>query len=191
MINKIIEACKQVQKGYSPLDTENVKCDDFSCSECPFSKSNNNNINCGRDTQENYIKIAKEYIEKNLPPKKENEIEKSFREVIADIKEGETWESLGAKITKYSDSIQMLGFGHNTIFMDSSRIFNLQRKEYTFEEAFKAYEEDKEIESCQYRYKKIEGRDCWYCESDGFWDIESNGFNIDISEIRNKWYIND
>ena len=97
-------------------------------------------------------------------------MEKTFREVIADIKKGEVWECLGIKITKDSDSIQMLGFGKNTIFMDSSRIFNLQRKEYTFEEAFKAYEEGKEIESCysQYKYKKEGGLDL-YSKTENEW----------------------
>lgn len=106
---------------------------------------------------------------------KENEMEKTFREVIADIKKGEVWECLGIKITKDSDSIQMLGFGKNTIFMDSSRIFNLQRKEYTFEEAFKAYEDGKEIESCFSGQKfRI------YSWEDVF----------NAKEIKEKWYIN-
>ncbi len=119
---------------------------------------------------------------------KENEMEKTFREVIADIKKGEVWECLGIKITKDSDSIQMLGFGKNTIFMDSSRIFNLQRKEYTFEEAFKAYEEGKEIESCysQYKYKKEGGLDL-YSKTENEWYGEDN---FEIDEIRGKWYIN-
>lgn len=102
-------------------------------------------------------------------------MEKTFREVIADIKKGEVWECLGIKITKDSDSIQMLGFGKNTIFMDSSRIFNLQRKEYTFEEAFKAYEDGKEIESCFSGQKfRI------YSWEDVF----------NAKEIKEKWYIN-
>lgn len=106
---------------------------------------------------------------------KENEMKKTFREVIADIKKGEVWECLGIKITKDSDSIQMLGFGKNTIFMDSSKIFNLQRKEYTFEEAFKAYEEGKEIESCFSGQKfRI------YSWEDVF----------NAKEIKEKWYIN-
>lgn len=106
---------------------------------------------------------------------KENEMKKTFREVIADIKKGEVWECLGIKITKDSDSIQMLGFDKNTIFMDSSKIFNLQRKEYTFEEAFKAYEEGKEIESCFSGQKfRI------YSWEDVF----------NAKEIKEKWYIN-
>lgn len=123
-------------------------------------------------------------------------MKKTFREVIRDIKEGEVWESLntirGIIIEKDITGITIKDKkGNAYVWFCDKWIFNLKRKEYTFEEAWKAYEEGKEIESVKYRYKKIEGRDCWYCESDGFWHIESNGFNIGISEIRNKWYIND
>lgn len=121
--------------------------------------------------------------------KKEKETqEKTFREVITDIKEGEVWENLGAKIIKDSDSIQMLGFSNFMCFMDSSKIFKLQRKEYTFEEAFKAYEEGKEIESCysQYKYKKEGGLDL-YSKTENEWYVEDR---FEIDEIRGKWYIN-
>ena len=124
--------------------------------------------------------------------KKEKETqEKTFREVITDIKEGEVWENLGAKIIKDSDSIQMLGFSNFMCFMDSSKIFKLQRKEYTFEEAFKAYEEGKEIESCEgpYRYKKQNGNDAYFDTfAKAWWSGEP--ITISLQEIRGKWYIN-
>lgn len=57
--------------------------------------------------------------------------------------------------------------------------FRIMKKKYTFEEAFKAYEEGKEIESCEsdlvYQKTILGDRDVypkWY-------------------EIRGKWYIND
>ena len=121
--------------------------------------------------------------------------ELTFKEVIANIKEGEVWESVAEDILKIIErkgDCVYFNFDSKDMCVNLKySLYTLKRKKYTFEEAFKAYEEGKEIESVKYRYKKIEGRDCWYCESDGFWDIESNGFNIDISEIRNKWYIND
>ena len=191
--NKILEACMQVLEGGEP-HKDTVNCDSFYCSVCPFSSVNNNNIGCGYDTQENYIKIAKEYIEKNLPSKKENKIEKSFREVIADIKEGEVWEHLGIKIIKDSDSIQMLGFGNNTIFMDSSRIFNLQRKEYTFEEAYKKAKEGVEIESLEssIKYKKYDENTFMFKDKDmdDFSGIDNDGALFSVDEINGKWYIN-
>ena len=66
--------------------------------------------------------------------------------------------------------------------------FKLQRKEYTFEEAFKAYEEGKEIESCysQYKYKKEGGLDL-YSKTGNEWYGEDN---FEIDEIRGKWDIN-
>ena len=66
--------------------------------------------------------------------------------------------------------------------------FKLKRKEYTFEEAFKAYEKGKEIESCysQYKYKKEGGLDL-YSKTENEWYGEDN---FEIDEIRGKWYIN-
>ena len=67
----------------------------------------------------------------------------------------------------------------------SSTLYHLQRKEYTFEEAFKAYEEGKEIESCYSGVKYLiqhGGSDCY---SDG---RKTN--LIEFNEIRGKWYIN-
>lgn len=195
MINKkeIIKVCKQVEKGFSPFDVDNVNCNEITCIECPFSYQNNKNIKCGDDTLENYIKIAKEYIEEHSP-REEVKTEKTFREVIADIKEGETWECLGAKITKDSDSIQMLGFGHNTIFMDSSRIFNLQRKEYTFEEAFNSKGIAKEIESLVsgIKYKKYDENTMMFKDRDmdDFAGISNDNAIFSIDEIQGKWFIN-
>ena len=68
-----------------------------------------------------------------------------------------------------------------------------KRPQYTFQEAFKAFEEGEEIESCvtSYTFQKIDDYiEVWdkiegerrYLECDEMFSLE---------EIRNKWYIND
>lgn len=123
---------------------------------------------------------------------KENEMEKTFREVIADIKEGEVWECRSKYIQRFADGIQIYhkekGKSTPSMLMRNNDKFKLQRKEYTFEEAFKAYEEGKEIESCysQYKYKKEGGLDL-YSKTENEWYGKDN---FEIDEIRGKWYIN-
>lgn len=143
------------------------------------------------------LDFVKEVVEECLKEKElreKNKTEKTFREVIADIKEGEVWECLGIKITKDSDSIQMLGFGKNTIFMDSSRIFNLQRKEYTFEEAYKKAKEGAEIQSLasNIKYKKYDENTMMFKDKDmdDFAGISNDNAIFSVDEIQGKWYIN-
>ena len=123
-------------------------------------------------------------------------MEKTFREVIKDIKPGEIWENENRKIT-----INDLG----EIFIEDKitglRSFNpkvkykLQRRECTFEEAFKAYEEGKEIESIRtkVKFKKKDDEQLFYkFEHRKKWaimDEDTETFSIDA--IRDKWYIND
>ncbi|MDU2266150.1 MAG: hypothetical protein E6583_07475 [Clostridium sp.] len=119
--------------------------------------------------------------------KEENKMqEKTFREVIADIKEGEVWECGHILITKSNDGIELKGMSsYSSYFTDDNKIFKPQRKEYTFEEAFKAYEDGKEIESCYSGDKYMiqhGGSDCY---ADG-----SKTGTIGFNEIRGKWYIN-
>lgn len=118
--------------------------------------------------------------------------EKTFREVIADIKEGEIWVSSFRKIVKSNKNIiiEKIGGAESTdIVINLDKTYTLQRKEYSFEEAFKAYEEGKEIESCysQYKFKKANGVDL-YSRRENKWYEEDN---FEIDEIRGKWYIND
>ena len=123
-------------------------------------------------------------------------MEKTFREVIKDIKPGEIWENENRKIT-----INDLG----EIFIEDKitglRSFNpkvkykLQRREYTFEEAFKAYEEGKEIESIRtkVKFKKKDDAQLFYkfehMKKWAIMDEDTETFSIDA--IRDKWYIND
>ena len=120
-------------------------------------------------------------------------MKKTFREVIADIKEGEVWESHCKKIIGFKDGDFEIrnNAGHkfgNAVLIRSTNKYRLKRKEYTFEEAFKAYEEGKKIESCysQYKYKKEDGVDL-YSRRENKW---YEGANFEIDEIRGKWYIN-
>lgn len=111
--------------------------------------------------------------------------EKTFREVIATIKEGETWVNDIAPISYIrlrADGV--LDFNENEGINLNSK-YTLERKQYTFEEAFKAYEEGKEIESCYSGDKYMiqhGGSDCY---ADG-----SKTGTIGFNEIRGKWYIN-
>lgn len=112
---------------------------------------------------------------------------KTFREVIATIKEGEVWVNDIAPISFIrlrEDGV--LDFNKNE-GINLFCTYTLQRKEYTFQEAFKAYEEGKEIESvCSgYRYKKENGEDISILAAD--WQ-EFDYF--ELYEIRGKWYIN-
>lgn len=128
--------------------------------------------------------------------------ELTFREVIANIKEGEVWETVKEQygIRKVWMLHGDLRIENNTdkaiTCIDSNGKFKLQRKQYTFQEAFKFFEEGKEIESCNgttYRLDKAteevhiietqyENRTTIYC----FGDVL---FRCD--EIQGKWYIND
>lgn len=124
---------------------------------------------------------------------KDDSMRKTFREVIADIKEGEVWESHCKKIIGFKDGDFEIrdNDGHkfgNAVSIRSANKYRLKRKEYTFEEAFKAYEEGKEIESRynQYKYKKIDGIDAYSKTKNDLYKADSFGIN----EIRGKWYIN-
>lgn len=119
--------------------------------------------------------------------------ELTFKEVIANIKEGEVWDSennsCDIRIERGQTGISIRDFKGNALVWFSDRFkFKLKRKEYTFEEAFKAYEEGNEIESISYRYKKINEQDKYYSKLAKEW-IENDTFGVD--EIKGKWYIND
>lgn len=122
------------------------------------------------------------YVEHDIPiikwNIKEDNIEKTFREVIADIKEGEVWESRSKYIRRFNDGIQIYhkenGKATPSMLMADNDKFKLQRKQYTFEEAFKAYEEGKEIQSIS---------------SDKIYQKERD-YLFASYEISKKWYIN-
>ena len=149
-----------------------------------------NEDNKTEELSEDERDFVQEIIDECL--KEKNKIEKTFREVIADIKEEEVWENelmLIKKINSYIYIENKNGWIEcKCITIREDLIFTLQRKEYTFEEAFKAFEEGKEIESCysQYKYKKEGGLDL-YSKTENEWYVEDR---FEIDEIRGKWYIN-
>lgn len=179
MENRILKLCLDIlEKG-----NEMVDCNTIRCNCCPF-----NSEDCCLARIEHSVErraIAETYIKKHTS-EEGHSTGKTFREVIADIKEGEVWECGHILITKSNYGIELKGMSsYSNYFTDDNKIFKLQRKGYTFEEAFKAYEEGKEIESCYSGDKYMiqhGGSDCY---ADG-----SKTGTIGFNEIRGKWYIN-
>lgn len=170
-----------------------VRCiDNFGCRKLTLGK-----IYTVINEKEEYYKVKNDagiellhYKNRFEIVKEENKMEKTFREVIATIKEGETWVNDIAPISyirRREDGI--LDFNENE-GINLFCTYTLQKKQYTFEEAFKAYEEGKEIESCENGYKYLQntftypGNEQWLC----FRNSEQM-FTTDA--IRGKWYIND
>ncbi|MDB2100049.1 hypothetical protein [Clostridium paraputrificum] len=128
--------------------------------------------------------------------------ELTFEEVIANIKDGEVWECTRKtarvkeikKNGEVKNSLIVFNFGCLTedtrASIQGTDTFKLKRKEYTFEEAFKALEEGKEIESLETyeRLKLKDGRLVYFDSYDGqFYHADG----IEYNEIKGKWYIND
>lgn len=174
-----------------------VKCiDNFGCGKLTLGK-----IYTVINEKEEYYKVKNDvgiellhYKNRFEIVKEGNKMGKTFKEVIADIKEGETWiqKDKGYIVSKIAN------FGGDIVIeLDSSRsvfgtkgTYTLERKEYSFDEAFKAYEEGKEIESEDgFIYKKINGQDCVCSDEARDWVKNDEGFYV--KEIRGKWYIND
>lgn len=121
--------------------------------------------------------------------------ELTFQEVITNIKEEEVWESEYVIIKKLHGDIIIKLKDNNTttnvMYLEKNDKFKLQRKEYSFQEAFKAYEEGKEIESKENgnRYVKLDGKDKYYSLVYKDWIPDNFGFSARI--VRGAWYIND
>lgn len=102
--------------------------------------------------------------------------ELTFKEVIANIKEGEVWESTVKTVSLINGAINIERKNKIEtyyIYIKESELFKLQRKEYTFQEAFKAYKEGRIPKST------INGQ------------ILDSHSRIDMRIIEGKWYIND
>ena len=133
----------------------------------------------------NDVGIITEYIKDRFKVVNKENVEKTVREFIIDNKEGEIWEAeSGSKMYLINGNI-IMDFKEpvttSRFILKLNSKLKLKRKEYTFEEAFKAYEEGKEIESCysQYKYKKEGGLDL-YSKTENEWYVEDR-FEIDIS----------
>lgn len=139
-----------------------------------------------KEIKENYYVIKDDkgitnlFWHGNFEIVKENEMEKTFREVIADIKEGEVWEitkgnNIEISLSKNGVTLDFKkSIECEKIFFPNDTKFKLKREEYTFEEAFKAYEEGKEIQSAS---------------TDKIYHKEKD-FLFASYEISKKWYIN-
>ena len=122
-------------------------------------------------------------------------MEKTFKEVIEDIKEKEIWENENFTLMlTFDKKIRIThkeGFDNCVaIYIDVNSKFKLKREEYTFAEAFKAYEEGKEIESLTSRYK-YKQNEVFLNSTGGWYDFPDHYDIFSLKEIRGKWYIND
>lgn len=114
--------------------------------------------------------------------------ELTFKEVIANIKDGEVWvctrENARVKEIKKNgegnNSVTGFVFGQTLVdtkaFIQGTDTFKLKRKKYSFTEAFKAYEEGKEIESCV---------------TDSLYRLGYTDLLVYAEEIKGDWHINE
>lgn len=123
--------------------------------------------------------------------------ELTFKEVVAKIKEGETWESTNY-IIKCSHRVISIetknGEVFNGIAFCDAILFTLQRKQYSFEEAFKSLKDGKEIESVVSGrgFKTRNSVSKYVLNNREIVDKVNDEFRLfSYNEIRNKWYIND
>lgn len=180
MENRILKLCKDIVNK-----EEELTCNGINCKECPFEfTSKELCYACEEHRYNEGMEIAIRYIKEHSPIKEEIKTEKTFREVIAGIKEGEVWESKeginGIVAIKEKDEIVIRDSEDNLIaYIADTWKFKLKRKQCTFSEAFKAYEDGKEIESC------VNG-ELYLKEID-----EHNSYkDFSFNQIRSKWYIN-
>ena len=125
---------------------------------------------------------------------------KTFKEVIADIKPGEVWQSKRNRLSEIylSESgytifkVDDFSLSSNRrVCVDGNDYYELKRNKYTFTEAFKAYEEGKEIESVvtKDRYIKIDGEDMYYSELNK--DFINGCDCFEMKEIRGEWFVDE
>lgn len=142
---------------------------------------------------------TEEMFEKIEEKESDNMKELTFREVIANIKEGEVWESEMLEIYLDNKTSELV-LKHKTNYFNCREIgikkekkFKLKRPQYTFQEAFKAFEEGKEIESCESGFKYEIYEDATKIKRKDYKTIyEYKAVKIfSTEEIKGKWYIND
>ena len=217
----IIDLCKRVINGEVDGSSDE-QCVGISCTmdDCPFCS----NWNCNLRNKNKRLDIAKKYLRENGVKednkteelsederdfvqeiidevlKEKNKMEKTFREVIADIKEGEIWESRSKYIRRFADAIQIYhkenGKSTPSMLMSNNDKFKLQRKKYTFQEAFKAFEKGNidniESDVSGIKYKKHDAIISMFKmeNSDEFSGINNDNAIFSLNEVRGKWYIN-
>jgi len=116
-----------------------------------------------------------------------------FKDLVSRIKTNEVWEDENFTIELVMGDIEIRhkeGFEDcAAICINPNGIFKLRRNEYTFNAAFEAYKEGKEIESIKsgYRYQIRGGIDCFHGIAADCW---YQGTQFSVDEIREKWHIN-
>lgn len=138
------------------------------------------------------------WTEEMFEKENNNMQELTFKEVIANIKEGETWESENyiIKCSHGTISIETKnGEVFNGIAFCGNILFTLQKEQYTFEKAFKSFENGKEIESVygtKYKLNKATEEvsiiETQCANKTSIYCLQDTLFRCD--EIRGKWYIN-
>lgn len=123
---------------------------------------------------------------------------KTFREVIADIKEGEVWENSLRKIELVNGDIQISRingkeFNTHVLQFSKSITYKLKRNKYNFNEAFKSYEDGIKVESkfSGISYEKIYGGLTRVTSSLGEAKENDNEITFSTGEIRGEWYIHE
>lgn len=124
----------------------------------------------------------------------------TFKEVIASIKDGESYRAIYEKglgnrptITRNQNRIEIdFPLKTDCYLFTIDMLFELVRKTYTFEEAFKAFEEGKEIESCEgWKFKKKGDKVIVINHSGARFEESSTNALFSLKEMEGDWYINE
>lgn len=123
-------------------------------------------------------------------------MKKTFREVVATIRNGERWRSNDIEIFKYKNDISIRWFEDGKcgdILIFENELFELKRQNYTFQEAYMSLKEGKEIENYKgTRFKIVDNKYCFWSDFYGSWeDVLDEALAFSIEEIDNPWYINE
>ena len=204
MEDKMLKICNEIldEKWDSSC---NLDCSGIKCENCFFGDTFED---CNNRDTEMFKLLAKSYKDKHSIIINESNMKKIFKgwEIIKMIAEGElkngdviieddgSWAYTilqnclvdGRNVKEFDSKLE----SGNSNFCSNNHTYIIKksRKKYTFEEAFKAYEEGKEIESC------VSGAKFTAIDSEHFQVIlggsESIKGTFEVKEIRGMWHIN-
>lgn len=195
MEDKMLKICNEIL-GEKWNSSCNLSCSGIKCENCFFGDTLED---CNNRDTETFKFLAKSYKDKHSIITNEGNMIKIFKgwEIMKMIAEGElkngdiviendgSWAYTvlqnclvnGRNVKEFDSKLE----SGNSNFCNNEHTYIIKRPrtKYTFEEAFKAYEEGKEIESCvdgevYNKLKEDEGMDKLF----------------NASQIRGKWYIN-